>query len=34
MNCPCTGSELDTIYEIINDSARAYQGHIPGDCCH
>lgn len=34
MNRPCQHSELETIYEIINDSARAYQGHIPDDCYH
>jgi GNAT superfamily N-acetyltransferase len=25
---------MDTIYEIINDSARAYEGHIPEDRYH
>lgn len=28
----CSDTELDAIYEIINDSARAYEGHIPDDC--
>ena len=27
----CQQHEIDTIYEIINDSARAYEGHIPAD---
>lgn len=31
---PCSQPDLDTIYEIINDSARAYQGHIPEDRYH
>ena len=30
----CTHSDADTIYEIINDAARAYQGRIPADCYH
>jgi GNAT superfamily N-acetyltransferase len=30
----CSQKDLDTIYEIINDSARAYEGHIPDDCYH
>jgi GNAT superfamily N-acetyltransferase len=25
---------MSTIHEIINDSARAYRGHIPEDCYH
>jgi GNAT superfamily N-acetyltransferase len=31
---PCTGADLDRMYDIINDSARAYQGQIPEDCYH
>jgi GNAT superfamily N-acetyltransferase len=31
---PCTHSDLELIYEIINDSARAYKGHIPEDRYH
>jgi GNAT superfamily N-acetyltransferase len=31
---PCTHSDLDVIYQIINDSARAYKGHIPEDRYH
>ena len=27
----CTEGDIDTIYDIINDSARAYEGHIPTD---
>jgi GNAT superfamily N-acetyltransferase len=30
----CGQREIDTIYQIINDSARAYEGHIPEDCYH
>ena len=30
----CGRRDIDTIYEIINDSARAYEGHIPDDCYH
>jgi GNAT superfamily N-acetyltransferase len=30
----CTDNDIDAIYAIINDSARAYEGHIPGDCYH
>jgi GNAT superfamily N-acetyltransferase len=30
----CQPSDLDTIHEIINDSACAYEGHIPEDCYH
>jgi GNAT superfamily N-acetyltransferase len=30
----CSQRDIDTIYEIINDSARAYEGHIPDDCYH
>ena len=28
----CDNSEFETIYEIINDAAQAYQGVIPADC--
>ena len=30
----CSQQDIDTILEIINDSARAYEGHIPDDCYH
>jgi GNAT superfamily N-acetyltransferase len=30
----CQKSDLATVHEIINDSARAYQGHIPEDRYH
>ncbi len=30
----CSQKDMDTVYEIINDSARAYSGHIPEDCYH
>ena len=30
----CQQQEIDTLYEIINDSARAYKGHIPHDRYH
>jgi len=30
----CSHSDVDIICEIINDSARAYEGHIPEDCYH
>ena len=30
----CSQRDIDTVYEIINDSARAYEGHIPDDCYH
>jgi len=30
----CSHRDIDTIYDIINDSARAYEGHIPDDCYH
>lgn len=28
----CTDSDFETLYSIINESARAYKGIIPGDC--
>ena len=28
---PCSNSEFDTIYEIVNDAAQAYRGIIPAD---
>ena len=31
---PCTADELDTIWTIINDGARAYAGVVPADCLH
>ncbi|MCD7899840.1 MAG: hypothetical protein LUH22_08190 [Bacteroides sp.] len=27
----CLDSEIETIYEIINDASVAYKGHIPAD---
>jgi GNAT superfamily N-acetyltransferase len=30
----CQQKDMDTIHEIINDSARAYKGHIPEDRYH
>jgi GNAT superfamily N-acetyltransferase len=30
----CGERDIDTMYEIINDSARAYEGHIPQDRYH
>jgi GNAT superfamily N-acetyltransferase len=30
----CNRNDIDTMVEIINDSARAYDGHIPEDCYH
>jgi GNAT superfamily N-acetyltransferase len=30
----CQQKDIDRIYEIINDSARAYEGHIPEDRYH
>ncbi len=30
----CNDEDLDLIYEIINDAARAYRGKIPDDCYH
>ena len=34
MNRLCTRRDADTIATIINDAARAYEGHIPRDCYH
>jgi len=31
---PCTEADLTTVFEIINDAAKAYQGVIPGDRWH
>lgn len=28
---PCTNSDFAALYEIINDAAKAYKGHIPPD---
>ena len=30
----CQQQDVDTVYEIINDSTRAYKGHIPEDRYH
>ncbi len=34
MIAPTTDADFDTIFEIINDAARAYEGHIPADRYH
>jgi len=31
---PCTDSDFDAIFAIINDAAQAYCGVIPADCWH
>ena len=31
---PCDDPDLDAIYAIINEAARAYEGVIPTDCYH
>lgn len=30
----CSREDIDAVYRIINDSARAYEGHIPDDRYH
>ena len=30
----CTGQDVEVIFQIINDAARAYKGVIPADCWH
>ena len=30
----CTEQDIGTMVEIIDGSARAYEGHIPADCYH
>ena len=30
----CLDTDVNTILEIINDGARAYEGVIPPECCH
>jgi GNAT superfamily N-acetyltransferase len=30
----CSPGDIDAVYQIINDSARAYEGHIPDDRYH
>ena len=30
----CMETDIDTVYEIINDAAHAYEGQIPEDCYH
>ncbi len=30
----CTQDDVNSLYTIINDAARAYKGHIPEDCWH
>src|SRR3990172_9600531 len=30
----CTSQDLERIYFIINDAAKAYKGRIPDDCYH
>jgi GNAT superfamily N-acetyltransferase len=29
---PCTAADLPSLFSIVNDAARAYQGVIPADC--
>ena len=31
---PCTQSDFETIWKIVNDGARAYRGHVPSDRLH
>ncbi len=31
---PCSDTDFDTIYAVINDAAEAYRGVIPRDCWH
>ena len=31
---PCTADDFATIGVIFNDTASAYKGMIPDDCCH
>ncbi len=31
---PCIDNDVATIFDIINDAARAYRGVIPSDCWH
>ena len=31
---PCEDPDLDAIYAIVNEAARAYDGVIPADCYH
>ena len=31
---PCTADDFATIGVIFNDTASAYKGIIPDDCCH
>jgi GNAT superfamily N-acetyltransferase len=31
---PCTTADLDQMFEVINDGAKAYRGVIPADCWH
>ena len=31
---PCNQKDIGAMCDIINDSARAYKGHIPDDCYH
>lgn len=30
----CAKKDMDRIYLIINEAAKAYEGHIPADCYH
>ncbi|OGO38530.1 MAG: GNAT family N-acetyltransferase [Chloroflexi bacterium RBG_16_57_8] len=30
----CTDADFNTMYRVINDAARAYEGAIPADCYH
>ena len=31
---PCDAADLETLFTVINDGARAYAGIIPADCFH
>ena len=31
---PCKSADTETVYEIVNDAARAYKDVIPPDCWH
>ncbi len=34
MISPASDADFETIYRIVNDAARAYEGVIPADCYH
>jgi GNAT superfamily N-acetyltransferase len=31
---PCNDADFEFIWQIINDGALAYRGHVPADCLH